>query len=400
MKPIQPAQRTRGIRYAVRDILAVADQAKAAGREMLYLNIGDPNLFDFRTPEPILDAIVKALRDNKNGYAPSAGVPAALEAIRTDAGAKGIRSIRDVFVGNGGSEVIDIALSSLADRGDDILTPSPGYPLYTAIEARLELRPNPYFLDEDNGWQPDLDDLARRVGPRTRAIVLINPNNPTGSVCERATLLGILEIARRHDLLVISDEIYDRLVLDPATPHVPIASLAEDVAVITLGGLSKNFLGPGLRIGWGVLSGPDEPTREYREALHKFLRARLSSNHPIQHAIPTALAHLEHLPSVRERLARRRDITVEMLNAAPGITCVSPKAAFYAFPRLHFTTDDGARIAELIRETGVVVVPGSGFGQRPGTAHFRVVFLPPEETLVKAYRAISGFMAGLATVRT
>jgi alanine-synthesizing transaminase len=393
MKKLVPARRSRGIRYAVRDVLAVADQARAAGREVLYLNIGDPNLYGFVTPPAILEAITRALRDNRNGYAPSPGVPAALEALRADAAARGIQAVRDVFIGNGCSEVIDLALSALCDEGDDILTPYPGYPLYGAIEARLGLRTNPYFLAEDDDWQPDLADLAAKIGPRTRAIVVINPNNPTGGLYRRDVLEGIIELARRHDLLLIADEIYDKLLLDEDACHVPLASLANDVAILSLGGLSKAYLGPGLRIGWGVLSGPAAALDDYVDAIHKFLRARLSANHPIQYAIPVALATHDHLPAVQSRLRAQRDLTVERLAAIPGIAIVAPRAAFYAFPRLLHETDDMALISDLIRATGVVVVPGSGFGQRPGTAHFRVVFLPDVAVLARAYAAIADFLA-------
>lgn len=394
MQPIQPAARTRAIKYAVRDILAVADEAKAAGKDLVYLNIGDPNIFDFETPAPIVEAIERALRDGHCGYAPSPGIPAALEAIRGAATAKGIRGVRDVFVGTGCSEVIDLALSALCNAGDNILTPSPGYPLYTAIQSRLELTPNPYFLSEEDDWQPDLDDIAAKIDDKTRAIVVINPNNPTGSVYRRDTLEGLLELARKHELVVFADEIYDKLCLD-GVEHVSLASLADDVPILTFNGLSKAYLGPGLRIGWAIVSGPEPVVAPYIEAIHKFLRARLSASHPVMHAIPAALADDSHLPGVLEKLTRRRDITVEMLSAIDGISIVPPKAAFYAFPRLHIDGSDVDVVSDMIRATGVVVVHGTGFGQRPGTAHFRVVYLPQEDRLRQAYDAIGAFMQSL-----
>jgi alanine-synthesizing transaminase len=390
--PISPARRTEQIRYAVRDILLVAQRAHAAGRELLYLNIGDPNKYDFETPPHIVDAICKALRDNRNSYSPSEGIPEALEAIRHQAERQGIRAVQDVFIGNGGSECIELALSSLVNDGDHVLTPSPGYPLYTAIVAKLGCPERPYYLDEANGWQPDLQDIAAKIDGQTRGIVLINPNNPTGSVCERRTLEGLLELAVRHRLVIFADEIYDKLILGER-PHISIASLSTEVPVLTFNGLSKAYLGPGLRIGWCIMSGPESVLSEYREAIHKFLRARLCANHPIQHAIKPALeGDQSHLDVVRHKLVARRAITVRMLNQIQGIRCVPPQAAFYAFPSLEVGEPDETFIPRLIEHTGVVVVPGSGFGQRPGTSHFRVVFLPPDAVLQRAYTAIGDFV--------
>lgn len=390
---IRPAARIAEIRYAVRDVLVVADEARRAGREMFYLNIGDPNVYDYETPACAVDAIVKALHDNRNGYAPSDGIPEALEAIRGDAASKGIRSIQEVFVSNGCSEGIEIALTALCDPGDNILTPSPGYPLYTALAAKLGLEENAYYLDESEGWQPDVEDLERRITPRTRAIICINPNNPTGSVADRETLERLIDVARRHGLLVIADEIYGELTLD-GVEHIAMASLAEDVAILTFDGLSKAYVGPGLRIGWGILSGPEAMTKDYVAAMQQLQRARLSSNHPEQYAIAPVLADKSHLPALRTKVSKRRDLTVAMLNAIPGIGCVAPKGAFYAFPSLDVDPErEEEFIKALIRETGVVVVHGSGFGQKPGTAHFRVVFLAPEETLTRAYERIGAFCA-------
>lgn len=390
---IQPASKVADIKYAVRDILVVADEAKRAGREMLYLNVGDPNIYDFQTPDVIVEAICKAVRDNRNGYAPSDGIAPALEAIRADAVSKGIGNIQDVYVSNGCSEGIEIALGALCNPGDNILTPSPGYPLYTALVAKLDLAPNPYFLDEADGWQPDVADIEARIDDRTRALVVINPNNPTGSVCSRATLERLVELCERHGILLIADEIYGELTLDGAD-HIPMASVSHETPILTFDGLSKAYLGPGLRVGWGILSGEASRVKAYKGAIAQLCRARLSSNHPEQYAIAPALGDKSHLPAVKEKLTRRRDITVERLNAVDGISCVPPLGAFYAFPSLDVPeAEEEGFIADLIRETGVVVVHGGGFGQRPGTAHFRVVFLPPEETLEKAYGQIAAFMA-------
>ena len=390
---IEPAVKVGSIKYAVRDVLIVADEAKRAGREMIYLNIGDPNIFDYKTPPVIVEAVCKALRDGWNGYANSEGLPQATEAIRADAERKGLRNIQQVYVANGCSEGIEIALSALCNAGENILTPSPGYPLYTALVAKLGLEPNPYYLNEANGWQPDLKDMERRVNEDTRAIVLINPNNPTGSVCSRETLEGVVALARRHGLLIIADEIYGALTLD-GMEHIPLASIDADVPMMTFDGLSKAYLAPGLRIGWGILTGKTEKVAAYKAAVAQLLRARISANHPEQFAIAPALGDRSHLPALVEKVTRRRDLTVKMLNAIPGISCVAPRGALYAFPSLKI---DPAREMEwvhgLIRQTGVVVVHGGGFGQRPGTAHFRVVFLPEEPVLARAYTQIAQYAA-------
>ncbi|MDD5087219.1 MAG: aminotransferase class I/II-fold pyridoxal phosphate-dependent enzyme [bacterium] len=389
---IIPASRTEHIRYAVRDIVVLANEVAKSGKEMLYLNIGDPNQFDFVTPPHIIEAICQALQANQNGYSPSSGIKSAIQAIEKEAHRKGIRNVLDLFVTSGASEAIEICLTALLNPGENVLIPEPGYPLYNAIVAKLDAVENPYYLDEDHGWQPNLADIASKINDKTRAIVLINPNNPTGSVCEMETLRGVIALARKHDLVIFADEIYDKLILD-GQRHVSIASLDPDAMYITFNGLSKSYLGPGFRIGWGIVSGPQARMRDYMEAINKILRARLCANHPIQHAIAAALGeNQEHLKDVIPRLTRRRNITTERLNAIPGIHCVPAQGAFYAFPRLDIPESDEEFVRELIRATGVVVVPGSGFGQVPGTKHFRVVFLPPEEILEKAFRQIADFM--------
>ncbi len=391
--PIIPAERTREIRYAVRDIVVLANKVAAKGeKEMLYLNIGDPNKFDFSTPDHLVKRMSEALAANLNGYAPSSGIAESVEAVRGEAGRKGIKNIQDIFITTGASEAIELCLSALVNRGENVLTPSPGYPLYTAIIAKLEAEENPYYLDEANGWQPDIEDIKSKINDKTRAIVLINPNNPTGSNCTRETLLELIKIAKERNLVIFSDEIYDKLLFD-GEKQIATASLDEHAPIITFGGLSKNYLGPGLRIGWGIISGDSDILDEYIEAINKLLRARLCANHPLQYAIKPALEGSQaHIGEVMEKLTRRRDMTVEMLNAIDGISCVSPQGAFYAFPRLEIAEDDNSFIGKMIEATGVVVVPGSGFGQVPGTRHFRVVFLPPEDVLEKAYNAIGDFM--------
>jgi alanine-synthesizing transaminase len=390
-KPINPAVRTKNITYAVRDIVVLANEVAKTGKEMLYLNIGDPNLFDFAPPKHMVEATHQAMLKNYNGYSPSSGIKSALDSIAKEAERKKIKNVQDIFVTTGASEAIDICLTALVNEGENVLTPTPGYPLYTAIASKLQNMENPYYLNEENGWQPDLDDIRSKINDKTRAIIIINPNNPTGSNCKVETLKELIKIAQDNNLVIFADEIYDKLLFEGET-HTSIASLNNEVPMITFGGLSKNYMVPGFRIGWGIVSGNRSVLKDYIEAINKLLRARLSANHPEQYAIPPALeGDQSHLEIANKKLTARRDMTVEMLNAIPGISCVKPEGAFYAFPKLHINTPDNIFVAELIRETGVVVVPGSGFGQRPGTNHFRVVFLPPEEILGKAYKNIADF---------
>ncbi len=389
-KVIKPAVRTNNITYAVRDIVVLAKETANTGKEMLYLNIGDPNIYDFQPPKAMIDATYNAMVKNLNGYAPSSGIAPAVEAIEKEAERKGIKNIHDIFVTTGASEAIEIALTSLVNEGENVLTPTPGYPLYTAVQSKLQAYENPYYLDEANGWQPDIEDIKSKINDKTRAIILINPNNPTGSNAAKETLLQIIDLALEHDLVIFADEIYDKLMFD-GEKHISIASLNKDVPCITFGGLSKNYMVPGFRIGWGVVSGDKTVLSEYIAAMNKILRARLSANHPEQYAIPAALlSNDEHLVEGMEKLHRRRDMTYEMLNAVDGITCVKPEGAFYAFPKLN-VKDDYHYVTELIKATGVVTVHGKGFGQVPGTSHMRVVFLPTEDILEKAYKAIAEF---------
>ncbi|RPH92792.1 aminotransferase class I/II-fold pyridoxal phosphate-dependent enzyme [candidate division KSB1 bacterium] len=389
---ITPASRTEHIKYAVRDIVVLANQVAKTGKEMLYLNIGDPNQFDFITPGHIVEAVHKAMMANYNGYSPSSGIKSAVASIEREAHKKGINNVLDIFVTTGASEAIEICLTALVNPGENVLIPEPGYPLYNAILAKLDAVENGYYLDEANGWQPNLEDIRSKINDKTRAIVLINPNNPTGSVCHEATMRGIIKLAREHNLVIFGDEIYDKLILDGGK-HISIASMDPEVSAITFNGLSKSYVAPGFRIGWGIVSGRETLMHDYIEAINKILRARLCANHPIQFGIEAALgANQEHLKPMLAKLSRRRDITTNRLNAIPGISCIPAEGAFYAFPRLDIAESDELWVSELIRETGVVVVPGSGFGQVPGTKHFRVVFLPTEDILEKAFSQIERFM--------
>jgi len=392
IREITAAARLDNVRYAIRDLACVADEVAIQGHKILPLNIGDPITFDFQTPRHLIEAVHKAMRDGKNGYAPSSGIKEALEAIRGEAARKGISTVQDVFVTSGVSESVDICLAALVNPGENILTPSPDYPLYSAVLAKLGIELNTYDLNEEDGWQPDLLDIKRKITPRTRAIVLINPNNPTGSVCSRKMLEQLAELARRHNLVLFADEIYDKLILDD-DQHIALAAVAPDVPVVTFGGLSKNYLAPGWRIGWGVVSGEAAAVKPYAEGIGKLLRSRLCANHPEQYAIKAALeGPQDHLPEVRKKLRVRRDLTVKWCNSTPRVSCVSPRGAFYAYPRLDIPEGDDVFVRELLIQKHVLVVHGSGFGQKAGTKHFRIVFLPDEKTLKNAYSAIAEFM--------
>lgn len=387
---IKPSHRTNSISYAIRDIVVLAEQISRTGKKMLYLNIGDPNPYGHRTPQSIIDAIYKAMNDNKNGYSPSSGIPVAIESIRKYAEGKGILNIQDIFITTGASEAIEICLTALLNPGENVLIPEPGYPLYSAIQSKLELLGNPYYLDESNNWQPDIDDIKNKINSKTRAIVLINPNNPTGSVFSKEILLEIVDIALKNELVVFSDEIYDKLIFDDVE-HVSIASLSGDLPCVTFSGLSKNYIAPGFRIGWGIVSGPLQLLNNYIEAINKILRARLCANHPMQYAIPVALeGEQTHLVELNRKLRNRRELVLKKIDKIEGISLVPPTGAFYAFPSIEVDNDKDFSM-ELMKETGVVVVPGEGFGQKPGTHHFRIVILPSEEILSEAFDLISDF---------
>jgi alanine-synthesizing transaminase len=392
VREVAAAQRLENVRYAIRDLACVADEVAKKGHKILPLNIGDPINFDFHTPAHLIEAVYKAMKDGKNGYAPSPGIKEAIDAIRGEAERKGITSVQDVFVTSGVSETVDICLSALLNPGDNLLTPSPDYPLYSAVLAKLGVELNTYALNEDDGWQPDLIDVHKKIGPRTRGIVLINPNNPTGAVCSRRMLEAVAELARRNNLVIFADEIYDKLVLDDDA-QICLASVAPDVPIVTFGGLSKNYLAPGWRIGWGIVSGDAAAVKPYIEGIGRLLRSRLCANHPEQYAIKAALeGPQDHLQEVLTKLRSRRDLTMKWCNSTKRVSCVSPKGAFYAFPRLDIPEGDDVFVKELLVQKHVLVVHGSGFGQKAGTKHFRIVFLPDEQTLTTAYAGIADFM--------
>ncbi len=391
LQKVIPSRRTQNIEYAIRDIVVEAEKRKARGGDLIYLNIGDPVLFDFRTPPHLIEATYKAMLEHHTGYSASEGVDVAVKAIREDAREKGVEPF-EILITTGASEAIDFALSSLVNHGENVLVPSPGYPLYNALLSRLIGEARPYRLAEEKNWEPDLDHMASQIDEHTRAIVVINPNNPTGAVYTEETLRGIIALARKHNLVVLCDEIYEKLILN-GQPHISLAALDKELPVVTFNGLSKCYLAPGFRIGWAVVSGAPELVEDYTEAMRKLARARLCASHPKQFAIPVALnGNQVHVEETIEKLRRRRDLTVERLNAIPGISCQIPNGAFYAFPKLEIECNDKDWVKSLIRETGVVVVHGSGFGTLPETPHFRIVFLPPEDVLNEAYDRLERFM--------
>jgi len=391
---IAPASRMANVSYAIRDLAVAADRVAARGAEIAYLNIGDPGKFDFPAPPHLIDAAERAMRAGYNGYGDSMGERKALDAIRAHAEADGFQHIQGIMVGYGSGEMIEHCLTALLNPGDNVLTPCPDYPLYGAVIGKIAADPNPYFLNEENGWQPDLEDIASRINPRTRAILLINPNNPTGAIYSRQTLEGVIELARRHNLVILSDEIYDKLILDDENRHVSVATLAPDLPVITFNGLSKAYLVPGWRIGWAIATGPAEVLGDYLEAVYKLMRARLSAPHPFMHAVAPALnGPQDHLVTTHEKLRRRRDLTVAWAERTPRVSMVPPHGAFYAFPRLDIPDDDLSFVTALLEEKHVLCVHGGGFGQKPGTHHMRIVFLPQEERLAKAFDAVTEFMA-------
>jgi alanine-synthesizing transaminase len=386
------ADRLEQVRYAIRDIAAVAEKVARQGKPVVPLNVGDPLAFDFETPPHLIEAVNRAMRDGKNGYAPSPGLPEAIEAVRTDSERRGIQNVESVVMTYGVSEAIDFCLTALVNSGENVLVPCPDYPMYSTILAKLQAQANYYRLDESSGWQPDLDHMAAQVNAKTRAVVLVNPNNPTGATYSRQTIEAVAGLARRHRLMILSDEIYDKLILD-GQQHHSAAVVAPDVPTVTFNGLSKAYLVPGWRVGWAVISGTVGATETFSSNLVKLARARLSANHPMQYAVRPALeGSQEHLPGVIKKLRARRDLTLQWCKQTPGVSCVSPGGAFYAFPRFDIAGNDEEFAKQLILEKQVSIVHGSGFGVSGGTPHFRLVFLPKEEVLNAAYQKIGDFL--------
>ncbi len=391
-----PAQRVQNYNYAIRNIVSNARQQEEQGKTVTYLNIGDPILYGFQPPEELVEATVLALRQGHNGYSPSCGKKDAVEAIAEDARARGIRtSPENIIVTFGASEAADLVCTAMLNPGDEVLCPSPGYPLYNAIIAKLNARELQYRLDPDNGWRPDPDEIESRITKRTKILVVINPNNPTGELYPPELLGKLVDIARRHRLLIITDEVYHKLVYEEK--HLPLASMAEDdVAVITIDSLSKNYMAPGWRIGWLAITN-SHLIPDVHLAFIKLADARLCAPMSPQYAIKAAMKlRKDYIENVMNRLRAQRDITVSMLNAISGISCNNPKGAFYVmgkvdFDRLPFRSDEEF-VLKLLQEKQILFVHGSGFGIDPGQGFFRVVFLPDAATLRKVYSDLGDFI--------
>jgi alanine-synthesizing transaminase len=392
----RPAPHIANVRYAIRNVVAEAARVEAQGHTVLHCNIGDPLQFDFVTPPHLVAAVERALHDGHNGYAPSAGLMAARTAVADDAQRRGMKRVTpgDVFITAGVSEALDLLLTATLEPHDEVLRPAPGYPLYDAIAARLQAKVVPYYPDEARGWAIDAEALEAAVTPRTRALVLCNPNNPTGALLERQALNEVLAVARKHRLLVLADEIYDRLLY--GGEHVPMGTLAADVPLVMLNGLSKAYLCPGWRVGWLAFVNPNL-TRELASAVQRLADARLCGPAPVQHAVGPALFGPQgHIAEMMGRLRARRDLTVKRLRAIPGLSCVEPQGAFYALPKLGvpgFVSDEQF-VLQLLQQEHVLFVHGSGFGQAKGTHHFRVVFLPPLDVLEAAFDRLERFVRG------
>ena len=396
-KPARVANRVASFSYAIRNIVAEAQKVEAEGRPVRYLNIGDPILFGFVTPPHLVEAATRAMRDGLNGYAPSAGIPEAREAVARELSSRGMPVSPDrVLITSGASEGIELALTALLDPGDEALVPSPTYPLYTAIIAKLGARSVYYKTDPNAGWQPDLDHIERSITPKTRALVIIDPNNPTGAVYSPGVRRKLLEIADRHGLIVLADEVYGDLTYEGPVP--PIASLDPDAQILSFSSLSKAYLAPGWRAGW-IAASRNTSLDPLLAGIRKLADGRLCSPAPMQHAIAPALTgDKSHQRAFREALAERAAISTRMLNVPGLIECVAPTAAFYAMPRVTLPkgrTDEDF-VVELVRRTGILCVHGSGFGLPPEEGFFRVVFLAAPSELAAIYAEIAAFARDFA----
>ncbi len=391
---ITSAPRIDHVKYAIRNIVNEAQALEKNGLKILYLNIGDPCKFDFQPPRHIIDAVHKAMLDGFNGYTHSYGILEARRAIAEDEHRKGKEGITedDVIVTSGASEAIEIAMTALLSEGENILMPSPGYPLYNAIVGKLGLVENNYMLVEENGWQPDPEDIKKRINKKTKAIVLINPNNPTGSICSLETMKAIIKLAEEHNLVIFSDEIYSKLFFDQ--PPVSIATLTDKVPVISFDGLSKSYVVPGWRIGWMTFTNRAK-MEQLIAAIKRIAEARLCAPGPQQFAVKPALeGDQSHIQDMLVRLQKRFKTINDKLSAIKGFKIVAPKAAFYAMARFDHPNvkDDEVFVKQLLKETGVLVVHGSGFGYDREKGTFRIVFLPPEATLAAAGDKIREFI--------
>lgn len=368
------------------------------GHKIIKLNIGNVGVFGFDPPEEIQLDMIRNL-SNASAYSDSKGIFAARKAIMQYCQEKGIQGVTldDIYTGNGVSELIVLAMNALLNNDDEVLVPAPDYPLWTAAVSLSGGTPIHYLCDESKEWAPDLADLRSKITPRTKAIVMINPNNPTGAIYSKAVLTELTQIAREHGLILFADEIYDKMLYDEEQ-HVSLASLSSDVVIITFNGLSKNYRSCGYRSGWMVVSGDKSRIKDYIEGLNMLSSMRLCANVPGQYAIQTALGgyqSIDDLVAKGGRLARQRDLAWELITAIPGVSCVKPKSALYLFPKLdpemYPIESDQEFIADLLREEKVLMVQGSGFNWvRPD--HFRVVFLPHEDVLKDAIGRFARFL--------
>ncbi len=399
MRTIKKSAKLASVCYDIRGpVMDAARQMEEEGQKIIKLNIGNLAVFGFDSPEEIQQDMIRNL-PNSAGYSDSKGIFAARKAVMHETQKQHIKGVTldDIYLGNGASELIVMATNALLDDGDELLLPSPDYPLWTAAVSLSGGTPVHYRCDEANGWMPDMDDIRAKITPRTKGIVVINPNNPTGALYSDALLKAIVELARLHGLVLFADEVYDKVLYD-GVKHTAIASLSDDVLTLTFNSLSKSYRSCGYRAGWLVVSGDKKPARDYIEGLNMLSNMRLCANVPGQWAIQTALGgyqSINDLVGEGGRLRRQRDLAYELITAIPGVSCVKPSAALYMFPKLdpkmYPIEDDQEFILELLQETKVMLVQGTGFNW-PAPDHFRIVFLPHEDDLRLAIGRIATFL--------
>ncbi|MDM0080860.1 MULTISPECIES: pyridoxal phosphate-dependent aminotransferase [Variovorax] len=399
MKPLKKSAKLANVLYDIRGpIMDAAKQMEEEGQKIIKLNIGNLAVFGFDAPEEVQQDMIRNLPASA-GYSDSKGIFAARKAVMHETQKQGIAGVTldDIYLGNGASELIAMATNALLNDGDELLLPAPDYPLWTAVASLSGGRPVHYVCDEDNGWMPSLDDIRAKITPRTRGIVVINPNNPTGALYSDDLLKGIVAIAREHGLVIFADEVYDKVLYD-GVRHTAIASLSKDVLTLTFNSLSKSYRSCGYRAGWLVVSGDKKMARDYIEGLNMLSNMRLCANVPGQWAIQTALGgyqSINDLVAPGGRLRRQRDLAYDLITAIPGVSCVKPSAALYMFPKLdpkvYPIEDDRQFFLDLLKETKVMLVQGTGFNWATPD-HFRIVFLPHEEDLREAVNRIAGFL--------
>ena len=391
-RPIPVAARVNRFSYAIRNIVAEARAVEARGVRVRYLNIGDPVAFGFQTPAHLVEAATRAMRDGHNGYLPSPGIAAAREAVAADYGRRGVAVSADrVLITTGTSEGIDLALNALVDEGDEVLVPSPTYPLYTAVLAKINAQPRYYRTDPDRDWLPDVEHVRSLVTSRTRVLVLIDPNNPTGAVYPSSIRRALIGLAEEHGLTILADEVYGELGFEGPVPL--LGTLDPDAPIISFSSLSKAYLAPGWRAGWMVV-GATPRLDAVLAAAKKLADGRLCSPGPMQYAVVAALeGDRSHQVAFRHALAERGRLTTQALNAIPGMRCVMPRAAFYAMPFVSLPPGrtDEDYVLSLLRETGILCVYGSGFGIAAERGAFRIVFLAEPAELRTIYADIGAF---------